>query len=183
MRNVHASLQHGFTLVELMFTIAIAAILCAVAMPSMSQLMQSSRTCSAHNALVAALNLARSEAVSRQGDVVVCPSTDQSHCDRSVLWQQGWIVFQDSNGNTVRDPDEALLNVAQAQTGIAIASTSGRRHVTYRYDGSATGSNLTLTLCDRRGAGDARTIVINNAGRVRDGIASASQAAAACAAL
>lgn len=183
MRNVEPSQQRGFTLVEMMFTIAIAAILCAVAMPSMGQLMQSSKACSSHNALVAALNLARSEAVSRQGDVVICPSADQRQCDKSVLWQRGWIVFRDSDGDTIRDPDEALLSVAQAQSDMAIASTSGRRHVTYRYDGSATGSNLTFTLCDRRGAAQARTIVINNAGRVRDGKASASQAAVACAAL
>lgn len=183
MCNFPASLQRGFTLVELIFTIAIAAILCAVAMPSMGRLMQSSRACSAHNALAAALNLARSEAVFRQSDVVVCPSSDQRHCDNSILWQHGWIVFQDSDGDTARDADEALLSVAQAQTGVAIASSRGRRHVTYRYDGSATGSNLTLTFCARRGSTDGRTIVINNAGRIREGKASPNQIAAACAAL
>ncbi|MGA9333786.1 MAG: GspH/FimT family pseudopilin [Rudaea sp.] len=183
MRTSPKSLQRGITLVELIFAIAIAAMLCAVAMPSMSRLLQSSRSCSAHNALVAALNLARSVAVSRQSDVVVCPSIDQSHCENTILWQHGWIVFQDADGDTTRDPDEALISVAQSQTGMAIASSRGRRHVTYRYDGSATGSNLTFTLCDRRGASEASTIVISNAGRVRDGKASASQAAAACAAL
>ena len=183
MRNELRRLQRGFTLVELMFTTAVAAVLCAVAMPSLSQLMQSSRACGAHNALVVALNLARSEAVSRQDDVVICPSTDQFHCDNSVMWQNGWIVFQDKDGDAVRDANEPLLSVSQAQTGVAIASTSGRRHVKYRYDGSAAGSNLTLTLCDPRGPAQATTIVINNAGRVRNGKPSANQAAAACAAL
>lgn len=175
--------QRGFTLVELIFTIAVAAVLCAVAMPNMSQLMQSSKTCSAHNALVVALNLARSEAVARQGDVVVCPSADQRRCDHSILWQNGWIVFRDEDGDTMRDANETLLAAKQAQTGIAIVSTSGRRHVKYRYDGSATGSNLTFTFCDKRGPAQASTIVINNAGRVRNGKPSVSQAAAACAAL
>ena len=55
----------GFTLVELMITLAIAGILVAVGIPSFNSTISSNRLTSYANELVTALNLARSEAVKR----------------------------------------------------------------------------------------------------------------------
>jgi type IV fimbrial biogenesis protein FimT len=175
--------SRGFTLIELIFVIAIAAILCAISLPALGSLMQSSQSRSAYNQLLTALNLARSAAVARGNEVVLCPSADQSHCDESLWWQHGWIAFQDSDRNGKRNGNEPLLAVAQALPGVAVASSAGREHVTYRTDGSATGTNLTFTLCDRRGADSASTIVVSNSGRPRQGPATKAQAIAACAGL
>jgi type IV fimbrial biogenesis protein FimT len=173
----------GITLVELVFTIAIGSILCAVSLPALGGLIQGGQSRSAHNALVAALNLARSTAVSRQADVSICPSRDGTTCSSAIWWQHGWIVFADANRDGTRSPDEAIIHVAQMRDGMAIASTAGRRHVIYRADGTSAGSNLTFTFCDRRGPASADTVVIGNTGRIRSGTATASQAAAACAGL
>ncbi|HST27478.1 MAG TPA: GspH/FimT family pseudopilin [Rudaea sp.] len=173
----------GITLIELIFTIAIGSILCAVSLPALGSLMRSGQSRSAHNALVAALNLARSTAVSRQSDVSICPSADGATCDNAIWWQRGWIVFADANRDGVRSEGEAIIHVGQMHDGMAIASTAGRRHVTYRGDGTSAGSNLTFTFCDRRGPASADTVVISNAGRIRSGKATVSQAAAACAGL
>jgi type IV fimbrial biogenesis protein FimT len=179
-----AGKNRGFTLVELIFVIAIAAILCAISLPALGNLMQSSQSRSAHNQLITALNLARSTAVARGGEVVLCPSTDQQNCDeKSLWWQHGWIAFQDLDRNGKRNGNESVLAVAQPQPGVAIASSTGREHVTYRVDGSATGTNLTFTLCDRRGTAYAGTIVVSNSGRPRQGPATKAQATAACAGL
>jgi type IV fimbrial biogenesis protein FimT len=175
--------HRGFTLVELMFTIAIAAVLCAISLPSFSNVLSSSKSRNANNTLITSLNLARSTAVSRQGDMVMCPSSDANHCDSTIWWQYGWIVFQDLNRNSKRDAGEPLLTVSQLQTGIAIATTAGREHVTYRSEGTSAGTNLTFTLCDRRGPKYASTVVVSNPGRPRTGPATAAQAAAACAGL
>lgn len=175
--------QRGITLIELVFTIAVALVLCAVALPSLHRLMQSSRAGAAYNAMIASLNLARGRAVARQVAVVVCPSTDQRTCDGGYFWQAGWIVFEDTDHNAQRASNERLVEAVPARTGIAIASSTGRRHVTYRGDGSATGTNLTLTFCDHRDAKRVRTIVVNNGGRPRQGRASHAKAAVACAAL
>jgi len=173
----------GFTLIELIFAIAIIAILCAISLPALGSLMQSSQSRSTNTQLLTALNLARITAVSRESEIVICPSADQKNCDASPWWQHGWIVFDDRDRNGKRNGDEPVLNVAQAQPGMAVESSSGREHVTYRIDGSATGTNLTFTLCDRRGAAYANTIVVSNSGRPRQAPATPAQAAAACAGL
>jgi type IV fimbrial biogenesis protein FimT len=171
----------GVTLIEMLFAVAILAIVCAGALPAFGNLMASSQSSNAHNALVAALNLARAQAATQQVDVAVCPSKDGSHCADSIWWQDGWIVFEDPNRDGKHDAAEHLIQVGQRQSTIAIASSIGRKHVGFRPDGSAAGSNLTLTICDRRGKTGANTVVVNNAGRIRAGRASAKQATAACA--
>ena len=183
MRQPSSKNMSGITLIELVFTIAIGSILCAVSLPALGGLMQSGQSRSAHNALVAALNLARSTAASRQADISICPSRDGATCDNAIWWQHGWIVFDDANRDGVRSANEAIIHVGQLHDGMAIASTAGRRHATYRGDGTSAGTNLTFTFCDRRGAASADTIVISNAGRIRSGKATSSQAAAACAGL
>lgn len=183
MRQPSARNVRGITLIESIFTIAIASVLCAVSLPALASLMRSGQALSAHNALVAALNLARSTAASRQADISICPSRDGASCDNAIWWQNGWIVFADANHDGVRDSNEAIIQVGQMHDGLAIASTAGRRHVTYRGDGTTAGTNLTYTFCDRRGPASADTVVISNAGRIRSGKATSSQAAAACAGL
>ena len=183
MRRQPSGNFRGFTLIELIFTTAVIAMLCAISLPALGSLTQRSRSRAANNNLITALNLARSSAVSRGSEIVLCPSADQKHCDDGIWWQQGWIVFQDLDRNGTRNGDEPILNVVQAQPGMAIASSIGRDHVTYRIDGSATGTNLTFTLCDRRGSAHASTIVVSNSGRPRQGTATKAQAAAACAGL
>lgn len=183
MRQLSSKCVRGITLIELIFTIAIGSILCAVSLPALGGLMNGGQSRSAHNALVAALNLARSTAASRQADVSICPSRDGATCDNAIWWQHGWIVFADANHDGVRSANEAIIHVGQAHDGLAIASSAGRKHVTYRGDGSSAGTNLTFTFCDRRGPDSADTIVISNAGRIRTGKASTAQSAAACAGL
>ncbi|MDR3386050.1 MAG: GspH/FimT family pseudopilin [Rudaea sp.] len=183
MRNQPAGKQRGFTLVELLFATAIIATLCAISLPALGSLMQGGQSRSMHNQLLTMLNLARSSAVARGGEVVLCPSADQNHCDNGLWWQHGWIVFLDLDRNGRRDSGEPILATAPAQPGVAVASSSGREHVTYRFDGSATGTNLTFTLCDRRGSAYASTIVVSNSGRPRQGLATPTQAATACARL
>jgi type IV fimbrial biogenesis protein FimT len=173
----------GFTLIELLCCLAVISVLCAVSLPALGGLVPDGQSRSARNALIASLHFARSAASARAGEVVLCPSRDGQHCTGEPWWQHGWIVFADRDGNGRRDDDEPLLDVVQAQPGLAIASSAGRVHVSYRADGSAAGTNLTLTFCDRRGPRAAASVVVNNAGRPRQGTPTAAQAAAACAGL
>ncbi|MBQ0796602.1 GspH/FimT family pseudopilin [Zhongshania sp.] len=76
--------QRGYTLLELMVTLGIVAILAGVAVPSFNGFIQTQRLRSAANDLTTSFNLARSESVKRNVDVLMAPS--------QVLWSDGWLV-------------------------------------------------------------------------------------------
>ncbi|MES2673270.1 MAG: GspH/FimT family pseudopilin [Pseudomonadota bacterium] len=87
--------QNGFTLIELMVTLAVLAIVIAVGIPSFSRQINNNRSLTLGNDLVAALNFARLEAVKRGKRVSICPSTDGATCLTSADWAKGWMVFED----------------------------------------------------------------------------------------
>ena len=92
--NPHAS--RGFTLVELMVTVAVFAIVAAMAAPAMQAMVTSSRLNGATEELVTALQLARSEAIRRNARVMVCSSADGATCSGSGDWSR-WIVTGPDN--------------------------------------------------------------------------------------
>ena len=111
----------GFTLVELMVTIAIVAILTAIALPSFSTSIRNSRLASTTNEFIAAVNLARSEAVKSNRTAQVCASADGATCGTN--WSQGWIVWADANGNGSPQADE-IRRHQQALNGMTVAASS-----------------------------------------------------------
>lgn len=101
----------GFTLIELMLTIAIAAILMSLAAPSIRDLLVSNRLTSDVNTYVSLINYARSEAITRNQSVVVCPKDAATiSCSNTQFWNQNEIqVFVDANGNNDRNVADVLL--------------------------------------------------------------------------
>jgi len=179
----HTCRPSGVTLVELIFTVAVLATLLSISLPALGSLVRTAQARSARGSLMTSLALARANAIARNAQVAVCPSTNQNDCSHDTWWQHGWIVFVDTNRNGTRDADEPLLESAGAQEGIAISTTAGRVYSSFRGDGGSPGTNLTFTLCDKRGAAKAVTLVINNGGRVRAGVPTTAQSASTCAAL
>jgi len=171
--------NRGFTLIEMLICVAILAILCGLAAPAFGKLIGRTHAQTARSQLAVAFNEARIGAVSHGMHVVLCPSEDQRRCSDTTQWQHGWIVFADVNHNRQLDDGEAPLSVGQAlPAGVAVIGSSGRLRIDYQPDGSARGTNATLTVCDRAsGAAEARTLVVSQSGRVRYGSASAENAA------
>ncbi|PCJ85409.1 MAG: hypothetical protein COA54_11165 [Thiotrichaceae bacterium] len=93
--------QSGFTLVELIITMAIIGILLVVAVPSLKAFMQGNQLIATSNDLVSALYIARSEAIRLESRVTICESSNGTSCLATGTgdWKNGWIVFVDANGD------------------------------------------------------------------------------------
>lgn len=172
--------RYGFTLIEMLMALAIFAVLLALAGPSYAKLIGHAHNRTARSALHASLSQARLAAVSRGMHVVVCPSENQQGCARTTRWQHGWIVFVDPDRDGERSTDEPLVAAAQAQPdGVAIVTSGGRLGVDFQPDGTAPGTNLSLTICDRAAGAEASVqLVVSNAGRTRNGAPTPEQAEA-----
>ncbi|MEO8855577.1 MAG: GspH/FimT family pseudopilin [Burkholderiaceae bacterium] len=164
----------GFTLVELALTLVLASILASIAVPSMSAMLATQRSNSAVNALFSVLNLARNEAIKRNGRAVLCKSTDGASCIHSGGWEQGWILFQDANNNTLRDPDETIIQSQSAASNLTVRGNAPiARYVSYSASGTAKLTSGafqagTFTICQANGQGeDVRQVVLSATGRVR----------------
>jgi type IV fimbrial biogenesis protein FimT len=96
----------GFSLVELLVTIALAAILMSVAAPAMTKMIGANRVQAESSSFVNDLQFARAEAIKEGLPVTVCPSSDGASCLGTNTWQKGWIVFADANGNGSVDSTE-----------------------------------------------------------------------------
>lgn len=108
----------GFSLIELLVTIAIAAIIAGVAAPSFSKMVNANRIQTAASALQSDMMYARTEAVKRGLPVSICPSTDQATCTTTNAWANGWIVFNDVNGSgTIDNAADTVLRVKQKLQG------------------------------------------------------------------
>lgn len=158
----------GFTLIELVMTMTIAATIAAVSLPAMAQFIEHQRTSSAMEALTAHMQLARMTAVSRNSRAVLCPTRDGNHCDAGIDWSLGWMLFTDEDGNHQPDSGNDILraDVQPASTHLRITSNTGRQQLRYLPDGTSAGSNLTLSICSARGELLGQ-VIVNNAGRPR----------------
>ncbi len=97
----HIKKEAGFTVIELMVTVAVAVVLLTMAVPAFHTFVQNNRITAQTNDLVTAINLSRDEALKRRATVTVCSSADGSSCAGN--WHDGWIVFTDANANSTVD--------------------------------------------------------------------------------
>lgn len=157
----HLARAAGSTLLELMITVAISAILLGIAIPSFSSFVVRSRVTTYSNDLIGTVNYARSEAVRLGTTVSICGSTDQTTCSNS--WDSGWIVFINNDGDNppVIDAGEAILKRYSALTpnysiGADASVTNG---LTFTRDGAAVNTGL-FAICHSNTLTDSRAVVI-----------------------
>lgn len=158
----------GFTLVELLATLAVASILVAAAIPPMARLMGRSSIRTTESTLFTALHLARTQAIMHGTTVLVCASRDSRHCGGTADWEHGWIAAIDANRDG--QPDGAILRQARLDDHtVRLLGTANRPAVRFQPNGSAAGTNITLLVCPRRAHhAAARSVVVSNGGRIRE---------------
>ena len=142
--------EQGFTLIELMITIAILAILLGIGVPSFQALIRNNQIATTANGLLADLQLARSEAVRQKRDIRVCSSNaTQTACADSTDWKPGWLV----SGNTV----------LRASGAMPVSITGPEKGITFTTSGMAgSASCFALTLPDL-----SRSVMVSATGLAR----------------
>ncbi|WP_181880944.1 GspH/FimT family pseudopilin [Crenobacter cavernae] len=166
--------QRGFTLLELMITLSVLAILVAVAAPAFNQTMASSRAAGLSNALVGSLNLARSEAIKRGQTVTVCktanPNAANTNCAAGAAWRDGWLVFVDNGTRGTVDGNDVRIKVVQP-SGIGETNVSAggnvANYLSFLPRGESRGSDgavpsASLNICT---GGIQRRVLVNAVGR------------------
>ena len=156
--------QTGFTLIELIITIAVFIVVASTAGPAIQNVMRDNRTVAQVNGLLGDLNFTRSEAIKRGTVVTICQSDDPEDASASCSndkngWHKGWIVV---------DGAGRLLRVHGALRG-GTTLTYSRGSLSYKGDGTSTGlANGTFIFCSSAGAGSrGRSLVVGPTGRVR----------------
>ncbi len=166
----------GFTLLELMVTVAIAAILAAMAMPSFTQTIRNNRLTTTNNMLLTSLNLARSEAIKRGVPVTVRKVDNNSFTSlgAGANWENGWDVFTDIDSDGIYDAvdGDSLINTFQSvPVNYTLRGTvpGFTNRVTFQPTGLS--GNGSFVLCDNFDgdnlpqANTARMIIISITGR------------------
>ena len=181
--------QGGFTLIELMVTIAIAGIVLSLAVPSMTTMIKNNRLQSAASSFVGDLQFARSEAIKRGQNVTVCPSADGSTCLGANTWHKGWMVFSDLGTVGTFDATKdvslrvraPLINgdTAVGGTGVAGTTAPANNWISFNREGFASGGGAGTEMVKFNAADAAvkskRCVSVDLTGRlttVIDGVAS-----------
>lgn len=154
--------QRGFTLIELMVTIAVLAIVVSIAAPSFTNMIRNNQSVALGEELVTALNYARAEAVKRGARVSVCASSNGTSCTGN--WTQGWIVA-DASGNALRqwEAPSGRAAIAVMRNNAAITSIPFVRLGTL--DPAINPVTITSSV-NGCGSGAARTITVGVAGLI-----------------
>ncbi len=163
-KNTQREKQQGFTIIELMVTLVVIGVILTIAVPSFVGWIQDNKLNSYTRSLVSALQLARSEAVSRHTGVTVRKGSPQTPTN----WTSGFHIYTDPEGNSGfdADSDTIIKSVDFNVDGLVVeTSSSGENFVSFNGSGTLNESSpVTITLCNGNGKG--RLISINRVGRV-----------------
>ena len=172
--------QFGFTLIELMVTLVIAAILVSIAVPNMRTFIQNGRLSTQVNDFISDITLARSEAIKRGTNVALCASTSGTACPAlaSSTWGIGHMIFVDLDNSSTWSANDLPLRFREALGGVNTQNSYSYLLPPAVFTGllvfnpqgnltSNSGSTITFNLCDERGTTRGRSITLNRTGQVR----------------
>lgn len=186
--------QAGFTLVELLIALAVAAILLGIGIPSFSSAIKNSQVSSDYNELVQSLYIARSEAVKTSSLVAVCPkyTIDSTECGTGLHdWKNGWLVFMDNKPVNKDEKaqigtEDRIISVhdemrskntieARGSADRTKLTATDKFYIQFQQNGESLWGNGTFELCNSEDIELSRAINIAPTGDVRPGRPSGSK--------
>ncbi len=154
-------LQAGFTLYELMITLVIAGVVLSFGMSNLTEFTKNGRMTATANDLHAAFFMARSESSRGKTNITICgsatPMAANADCDGT--WEQGYIVFIDTDGNLTRaGATETILRSHDAiESGVTLAIVNNATYFSFASSGLGRGNVggvpaiTQIVMCDERG--------------------------------
>lgn len=156
----------GYSLLELLMTIAVAALILTLGLPSLGALKARSAQRVELDALFHAVHLARKASIMRKQVVSLCPTRDGIGCSPGRDWSGGFLVFENSDRDEPPDLDDGEILLHRHLAGRSVEITANRRGFTLRAT-FLRATNGTLVVCDRAGRVAPRALVISYTGRPR----------------
>jgi len=117
-------------------TVAVLAILVALATPSFQQFTRNNRVTAVNNDLITALNMTRSEAARRSVPVTVCASVDGATCATAADWASGWIVFQNAGAAGVVAQQSDIVQKWGSAPGGMVRFATDSAYIQYQPTGT-----------------------------------------------
>ena len=130
--------ERGMTLVELLFTLLVLAILVAMAAPSFRDASLGGRLTATANSLLGSIQVARSEAIKANAPTTLCASADGLTCAVSGDWDQGWIVLDSA--------DNVIHSEPAQPNGFKVVEAAAERTFTFQPIGIGNTAGL-FTIC------------------------------------
>jgi type IV fimbrial biogenesis protein FimT len=171
-----ARTSSGFTLVELMVTVAITAVLASLALPSMRSFIGKWQLSNALNSYNSSLQIARSEAVKRGRVARMCRSANGTSCATDSPtngWGTGWLVYVDNDASGTLTVLDQIVTTQGAYSNFYNISTSGTNASTGTFVFTPTGfmqggsANEGMTFSWDSGSTIQKTLCISRTGRSR----------------
>jgi type IV fimbrial biogenesis protein FimT len=168
----HRQSMRGFSLIELLVGLFLAALTLGLAVPSYHDWIAMSELMNEAQHLANGMNRARAEAINSGSRVNLCQSAGGRMCVPAGSWERGWILFIDSDGDGQVDAGERVLWTGEAAApGITIAASAPLAHyVSYTSLGHARMRNGALqmgTFSVCRHGRNAVDVVLAHSGRAR----------------
>lgn len=158
----------GLTLIELLVTVSVLAVLLAVGIPSFASLTQRWRVDATIESLVADIRLARSTATRTSRVVVMCARAVDGNCSAGNDWSTGWVVFSDLNGDSALDVGEPLIVERPSQSGMAsMPDKTSQAKLKFRANGTLASGKTSVGIRPKDSAKAVASVVVNAMGRTR----------------
>jgi len=160
--------QSGFTLLQLLITTSITAILGGIGLPSMLHLVEREAAVANTNLVISLLHLARSQAITSGRPAIICPSKDGLECDKQ--WIGKLLIYQDNDydNNFNKTVDEAVKHLSLSNHwSINWRAFGNRKYIYFTGGNGEFNQNGTMEICPPQPVKDIRILVINRIGRIR----------------
>jgi len=157
-------IKNGFTLIELMVTVAVLGITVAIAVPAFQNVIASNQLQESRDRLRTAIMYAKGEAVAGNQTVTLCPSADASTCGDNSNWDENWLVVTDNNETGAVSIDRILRSFeAPSPAGVTMTHTGGVDLIRFQADGITLNLPPTASFgfCDPDGNVNADSLILS----------------------